>query len=453
MTLLSASGVEGLPPVVEQGRSGQGRRQRPYYVMPWYRRGSLDKFLRSPVQRDLLTILDFLSGCVNVLHSVHSAGVAHRDVKPENILLTDNGLPLLADFGLCLQIPADDEPADRLTEEWRAIGPRLYLAPEMEVGFNSDADHRPADFWSFAKVMWVVLTGRSPLSGGDQLEARNRLANAQPELQNLDALFEQMLQRDPASRLNDWSVVSGELEIARVKVDPLARAKSSPVVPVSLSTEGIRQIAATLRTSPTGVRLAKERAKAERERRGLGELEAATHRAMREGDDAVDLLNTELAPLLHVALASGSLTLPEAAQSGIFDHLLRGAHGVPLREEVIGGERSCAVVTATFEGQNFYLGIGVWLLKLDELVYPGRIPYLFGHPASMPTVLYPPRLMARYGRLYDPVRLDLESSQATMVEIGTALLGDGMHLVQDAISLVAAGGLLEDPDAWSALYY
>jgi serine/threonine protein kinase len=182
MALLSAQELAGIPPIVEQGETA--RRDHPYYVMPFYEHGSLDQYIVAALP--IVDRLQMLTTIAGVLAGVHTAGVAHRDLKPENILITDDALPVLADFGLCLQVSADDERESRLTSGDHALGSRLYAAPEIESGFDTSIDHRPADFWSFAKIIWVMLQNRRPLSGADQLAPQHRLSNINPELYRLD---------------------------------------------------------------------------------------------------------------------------------------------------------------------------------------------------------------------------------------------------------------------------
>src|SRR5438477_546174 len=81
------------------------------------------------------------------LEHIHAAGIIHRDLKPDNILLT-GAEAKVADFGICLLV---EEP--RLTATSEAVGPRLYMAPELEDGRNLAVDAR-ADIYSLAKILY-----------------------------------------------------------------------------------------------------------------------------------------------------------------------------------------------------------------------------------------------------------------------------------------------------------
>jgi len=195
-----------LPPVVAHDLEGKG----PYFVMPWYERGSLQSRVDEQVFVDRpLDGLDLLIRMATELQKLHDAGVAHRDLKPANVLLSESG-PLLTDFGLCL--PIDDE-AERLTTTTEAIGSRFYIAPENESGINEEVDQRPADFYAFGKMTWVVLANRGPfareLAGRPELRLRN--VHDDQRFVGLDYLLDELLDSDPRSRLSDWQVVIDEL--------------------------------------------------------------------------------------------------------------------------------------------------------------------------------------------------------------------------------------------------
>lgn len=446
MQLLTASGVHGLPPVVESGE--WGRKSRPYYVMPWYSKGSLQDLVDSADAADLPARLDLLFQVARLLQAVHAAGVAHRDVKPENVLVGDDDLPLLADFGLCLHAIANGEPQERLTEEWRAVGPRLYLAPEMEIGFNVDADHRAADYWSFAKMIWVTVTGRPPLSAADQLNASERLANIEPGLQGLDILSEHMLRRDPRQRLTNWRSVLDELQAARSALETPDRFNGGSLVSAP-ATQAALFAAARLRSSPAGVRAEQERLRAEQERLDLAELGGAANVAARvDGDRQAAELTTALDGLGRVDIAVGGPTLDEIARCGVFDAGLRGPDSIPVRTGLDGSKHSPLLVMLTVDSQVFYAAVGLWLLRRKSDVYAVQVPYLFGHPGGAATLLVPPGLLDAFGRLHGPFRLGLASSREAMRDVGLGLLNAGLQLSKAALSVAAAESDLDDPDAW-----
>ncbi|MEM7013783.1 MAG: serine/threonine-protein kinase [Verrucomicrobiota bacterium] len=90
------------------------------------------------------------------LETAHDAGLVHRDVKPENVLIDLEGNAHVADFGLALPI---DEDATRLTRSGTTVGTLAYVAPEQLEGEAVDAR---ADLFSFAVVIYEMLTGIRP---------------------------------------------------------------------------------------------------------------------------------------------------------------------------------------------------------------------------------------------------------------------------------------------------
>ncbi|WP_051773288.1 serine/threonine-protein kinase [Saccharothrix sp. NRRL B-16314] len=98
---------------------------------------------------------------------VHAQGVVHRDVKPSNILLDDQGRPYLADFGLA-HLPG----ATRLTRTGQMVGTAAYLAPEQVRGTGVD---RFADIYALGLVLLECLTGHCEYTGSEVEAAVARL--------------------------------------------------------------------------------------------------------------------------------------------------------------------------------------------------------------------------------------------------------------------------------------
>jgi serine/threonine-protein kinase len=98
------------------------------------------------------------------LHYAHREGVIHRDVKPENILLTLDGDTLVADFGIARAVGSiGDADQVRLTQAGIALGTPAYMAPEQATGQRM-MDAR-TDQYSLAVVCYEMLTGKKPFTG------------------------------------------------------------------------------------------------------------------------------------------------------------------------------------------------------------------------------------------------------------------------------------------------
>lgn len=103
--------------------------------------------------------LRFGMQCLDALSHAHRQGVTHRDVKPENIMVTTAGWVKLMDFGL-----AKEKQDPKLTQRGSAVGSAFYIAPEQARGSDS-VDHR-VDIYSFGVVLYELITGRRPFDYG-----------------------------------------------------------------------------------------------------------------------------------------------------------------------------------------------------------------------------------------------------------------------------------------------
>ena len=128
----------------------------------------------------------------DVLHRVHEAGVVHRDVKPENVLLEASGRARLLDFGI-----ARSEAGGRgLTGAGHRLGTPYYLAPE-QLAAPDTADRR-ADLYSLGVVLYEALTGELPIG---RFEPPSRRVNGVPR--GWDGALARALAREPANRFRD----------------------------------------------------------------------------------------------------------------------------------------------------------------------------------------------------------------------------------------------------------
>jgi beta-lactam-binding protein with PASTA domain/predicted Ser/Thr protein kinase len=164
--------------------------------------------LREVLQaRGSLTVresLDIIAGVLTGLAAAHRAGIIHRDVKPENVLLGRDGAVKVADFGLARAAAAVAE-----TKTGMIIGTAAYLAPEQVSASTSDAR---TDVYAAGIMLFEMLTGAQPHTGEsplavaykhvtDVVPAPSRLVPGLPPA--LDALVGRATSRDPSRRPAD----------------------------------------------------------------------------------------------------------------------------------------------------------------------------------------------------------------------------------------------------------
>lgn len=130
--------------------------QSPWYylVMPYVDGCTLRDYLFRHKQLTLEEAASFLSQIASALQYAHDHGVVHRDVKPSNILLRQDGYAYLVDFGLAKAM----QGAEVLTSAGAMVGTPEYMAPEQS---NGESDYR-SDIYSLGIILYQMLTGQLP---------------------------------------------------------------------------------------------------------------------------------------------------------------------------------------------------------------------------------------------------------------------------------------------------
>jgi serine/threonine-protein kinase len=141
--------------VLDSGETGG----RLWFTMPFVEGESLRDRLRRERQLPVDDAIEIAREAARGLEYAHQHGVVHRDVKPENILLTSDGSTLVADFGIARALGGDEG----LTQTGMAVGTPAYMSPEQAAGDRS-LDAR-TDQYSLAAVLYEMLAGESPWTG------------------------------------------------------------------------------------------------------------------------------------------------------------------------------------------------------------------------------------------------------------------------------------------------
>ncbi|MFN7147434.1 MAG: serine/threonine-protein kinase, partial [Myxococcota bacterium] len=139
----------------------------------------------------------------DALRHAHEQQMIHRDVKPDNILVTKRGVVKVADFGLAKAVDEDVS----MTQSGTGLGTPLYMAPEQ--GRNAKHVDVRTDIYALGCTLYYFLTGRLPFTGKDAVEiilAKEQgkfssVRKLNPEVpERLDLMIDKMLARDPAHR-------------------------------------------------------------------------------------------------------------------------------------------------------------------------------------------------------------------------------------------------------------
>ena len=128
---------------------------RPFIVMEYVAGQSLRELLRRE-QVLPARAAEMVSDAALGLHYAHERGLVHRDVKPANILLTDDGQVKVADFGIARAVSSQS-----VTQTAAVFGTAAYVAPEQAQGENVD---RRTDIYALGCVLYELLTGRQPFA-------------------------------------------------------------------------------------------------------------------------------------------------------------------------------------------------------------------------------------------------------------------------------------------------
>ena len=202
---------------------------RHYYVMELLEGITLDRWLADKGRLAPNEAIPLLRQLARALDAAHTAGIAHRDLKTENVFLTfDEGVPIakLLDFGLAKLVKSAG--AGHKTQSGMPMGTPLYMSPEQVHGREIDAR---TDIYSFGILAFELLSGRLPFDGASLIDimtqqisaAPPRLGSVAPDLPiALDAPIAAMLEKDPAKRPQHILEAMRALESAAGVVAPIS---------------------------------------------------------------------------------------------------------------------------------------------------------------------------------------------------------------------------------------
>ncbi|WP_424534614.1 protein kinase domain-containing protein [Sphaerisporangium viridialbum] len=197
---------------------------RPWIVMQLVRSRSLGEVVRADGPLDPRTVAGIGAQILGALRAAHAAGVLHRDVKPENVLLTEDGRVVLTDFGIATM---PDETA--LTTTGNLSGTPAFMPPERLRGHPAVPQ---SDLWSLGATLYAAVEGRPPFDRGAPVPTMAAVLNDQPEPTRLAGplgpVLQGLLRKEPEERMPAAAAAEALRQVAAGPPGRAPRARRSP---------------------------------------------------------------------------------------------------------------------------------------------------------------------------------------------------------------------------------
>ncbi|QEV19705.1 serine/threonine-protein kinase [Streptomyces alboniger] len=284
---------------------------RPWIVMELVEGKSLAEAIREDGLLTPKRAAEVGLAVLDVLRSAHREGILHRDVKPSNVLIAEDGRVVLTDFGIA-QVEGDPS----ITSTGMLVGAPSYISPERARG------HKPgpaADLWSLGGLLYAAVEGVPPYDKGSAIatltavmtEDVEQPTNAGP----LEKVIYGLLAKDPEQRLDDAGARALLMDVihapeAKAEPEPVEATKVVPLPPVPPMPKKQAKTAKSLR-SGTPVRLTKKPGSG-----AAGSPAASGSVAGRKGEEAADRLKGALRSVRKATSAVTGAAVGAASGSG-----------------------------------------------------------------------------------------------------------------------------------------
>jgi serine/threonine-protein kinase len=187
-------------------------------------------------------VLDIGAQIASALAATHAAGIVHRDVKPENIMVRNDGIVKVLDFGIAkiVRTTEGEEPPTigaSDTQPGMVLGTFQYMSPEQARGLETDPR---TDIWSLGVVLYELVTGRSAFAGATTSDVIAAILGAEPKPVSmhmrdapaeLERIVMKALQKDREERYQDIKDLALDLKSLKRRLDldvELSRHSETP---------------------------------------------------------------------------------------------------------------------------------------------------------------------------------------------------------------------------------
>jgi len=210
----------------------------PFFTMPFVEGRSLRDMINAGTSMSITEGVNILRDVATALAYAHERGIVHRDIKPDNVLLS-GGAAVVTDFGVAKAISTARQgtaPGGSLTQIGFSLGTPMYMAPEQAAA-DPNTDHR-ADIYSFGVMAYELFAGKPPFAGrspaallaAQMTETPPPLSVARPDAPvPLVELVRRCLEKDPTRRPQEATGIIQALDQALVSSGHSALGIAAPV--------------------------------------------------------------------------------------------------------------------------------------------------------------------------------------------------------------------------------
>jgi serine/threonine protein kinase len=295
-----------------------------YVAMEFVDGKSLQKWMDQLGKLSVGDAVHVIMRCAEALQAAHAQSMIHRDIKPDNVMLTSKGAVKVADFGLAKAL--DDDLS--MTQSGTGLGTPYYMAPEQAR--NAKHVDARADIYALGVTFYYFLTGNLPFTGGSTIEviqnkelgryARIRSLNPQVS-ERLELVVDKMIMKDPEHRFKDCAEMMKALAALGLE-SPSLSFIDAPDKVVATSSAAARSQASTPHVSRPVIPKSSAEDAAAKEKPMSAVDSAAMWFVQYKNPQGQDAIGKFTTPQILQMLKAGSLDPRSKAKKGVHDSFL-----------------------------------------------------------------------------------------------------------------------------------